>query len=118
MPNDVKFEILHRCLRSPRASVSPAQQVKQYPGEKFDMSAGKLFCKACREKLSLKSSSVANHVKSAKHVDGKKRLASKQARQQDIARALSVHNEQTHLKGETLPEQQQVFCVKVVLSFL
>ena len=66
----------------------------------------------------MKSSSVANHVKSAKHVDGKKRLASKQAHEQDIARALSVHNEQTHLKGETLPEQQQVFRVKVVLSFL
>ena len=63
------------------------QRVKQYPGEQLDISAGKLFCKACREELSLKSSSVANHVKSAKHVDGKKRLASKQAHEQDIARA-------------------------------
>ena len=31
---------------------------------------------------------------------------------------MSVHNEQTHLKGKTLLEQQQVFCVKVVSSFL
>ena len=66
----------------------------------------------------MKSSSVANHVKSVKHLDGKKQLASKQAREQDIAKTLSVHNEKTHLKGETLPEQQQVFRVKVITSFL
>ena len=99
-------------------SVTPAQRVQQYPSEQLNISVGKLFCKACREELSLKSSSVANHVKSTKHVDGKKRLEIKQAHEQDIARALSVHNEQTHLKGETLPEQQQVFHVKVVSSFL
>ena len=99
-------------------STSPAQCIKQYPGEQLDTSAGKLFCKACREELSLKGSSIANHVKSAKHVDGKKGLASKQACEQDTARVLSVHNEQTHLKGKTLPEQQQVFHVKVVSSFL
>ena len=82
-------------------SVPPAQWVKQYPGEQLDMSAGKLFCKACQEDLSLRSSNVGNHVKSPKHVhvDGKKRMASKQACEQDIAKALSVHNEQTHLKG-------------------
>ena len=59
----------------------------------------------------MKNSSVANHVKSAKHLDGKKQLASKQAREQDIAKPLSVHNEKTHLKGETLTEQQSVFRV-------
>ena len=56
----------------------------------------------------------ANHVT----VDGKKRLASKQAREQDTARVLSVHNEQICLKGVALPEQQQVLHVKVVSSFL
>ena len=25
-----------------------------------------------------------------------------------------MHNEAVHLRGETLPEQQQIFCVKVV----
>ena len=53
-------------------STSPAQCIKQYPGEQLDTSAGKLFCKACREEPSLKGSSIANHVKSAKHVDGKR----------------------------------------------
>ena len=57
-------------------------------------------------------------MKSAKHADGTKRLTSKQAHEQDIARVLSVHNEQIHLNGENLPEQQQVFRVKVVSSFL
>ena len=31
---------------------------------------------------------------------------------------MSVHNEQTYLKGVALPEQQQVFRIKVVSSFL
>ena len=32
--------------------------------------------------------------------------------------ALSKHNETKHLRGETLPEQQQVYHVKVVTAFL
>lgn len=32
--------------------------------------------------------------------------------------ALAKHNEEQHLRGETLPEQQQVYRVKVVTAFL
>ena len=78
----------------------------------------RLFCNACREELSLKSSSLRNHFQSSKHIEGKKRLDRKEAREKDIAEALKGFNSQNHLKGETLPENQQVFRVKVVTCFL
>ena len=53
-------------------NIKPQQRLKKYPNEQLDISAGKLFCKACREELSLKCSSIVNHIKSAKHQDGKK----------------------------------------------
>lgn len=42
--------------------VTPLQRVKEFAGEQLVVSSGKLFCKACREELSLKSSTVKNHV--------------------------------------------------------
>ena len=59
-------------------SVQPQQRLKRYPNEQLDISAGKLFCKACREELSLKSSSLANHIKCVKHQEGKRKLARKE----------------------------------------
>ena len=82
------------------------------------MSRGKLFCTACREEVSLKSSSVKNHTRSTKHDEGKKKLAKREAREQEIAVALKAHNSEVHLVGETLPDSQQVFRVKVVTAFL
>ena len=37
------------------------------------MSSHKLFCKACREELNLKRSTIQNHVRSVKHVEGKEK---------------------------------------------
>ena len=42
----------------------------------------------------------------------------KEAREKNIADMLVQHNEETHLRGETLPEQQQVYRIKVVTAFL
>ena len=42
----------------------------------------------------------------------------KEAREQDIAMALTKYNEKEHLRGETLPQEQQVCRVKVVTAFL
>ena len=77
-----------------------------------------MFCNACREEVSLKSSSVRNHTRSTKHNEGKKKLAKRVVREQEIALSLKAHNAETHLVGETLPEEQQVFRVKVVTTFL
>ena len=95
--------------------MTPLQRVKEFPGEKVVVSRGKLFCSACREELHVKSSTVKNHIRSTKHVDAKKLLSTKEAREQDIAIA---HNSTDHLVGENLPEAQQVFQVKVVTVFL
>ena len=81
------------------------------------MSRGKLFCNACREEVSLKRSSVRNHTRYTKHNEGKKELAKRVAREQEIAVSLKPHNAENHLVGETLPDEQQIFRVKVVTFF-
>ena len=43
-------------------NVSPEQRVREYPDESLTVSSGFLFCRACRERLSLKSSSLKNHI--------------------------------------------------------
>ena len=78
----------------------------------------KLFCRACREELNLNLSTIRNHIQSVKHVDGKNKVAKKEAREQDIATALRARNAKEHLVGEHLPDAQQVFHVKVVSAFL
>ena len=77
-----------------------------------------MFCKACREELSLNSSSLSNHLKSQKHKDGKRRLQKKEAGERDIAKQLAVYNEENRTVGETLTESTQIFRVKVVSTFL
>ena len=98
--------------------VTPQDQVKKFPNEQLSVSAGRLFCKACREELSLKSSSPMNHLKSQKHKDGKKRLDKKEASERDIVKELAVYNENTHMVGETIAGNMQVFRVKVLSTFL
>ena len=66
----------------------------------------------------LKSSSIKNHLKSNKHQEGKVKLSKKEAREKDIAEALVQYNSDNHLRGETLPQSQQVYRVKVVKTFL
>ena len=99
-------------------SISAQQRVRENPGQSFVVLRGKLFCNACREEGSLKSSSIKNHTRSTKHHDGKKRLERKDKREQEIAVALKAHNADIHLVGEGLPEYHQVFRVKVLTTFL
>ena len=54
--------------------------------------------------------SVKNHIRSSKHHEGVKRLKSKELLEKNIEKALKAHNQETHLKGETLPDSQQVYC--------
>ena len=77
--------------------IKPQDQLKKFPNEQLSVSAGKLFCKACREELSLKGSSLSNHMESQKHKDGKRRLQKKEAGEQDIAKQLVTYNKKTHL---------------------
>ena len=99
-------------------TIKPQQRVREYPKEPFTVASGKLFCQGCREELPLKKSSIEYHIKSGKHDDGKKKLQKRKANDLDIAQSLMKYNKEVHGRGETLPEQQQVFRVKVVKSFL
>jgi len=57
---------VHQTRQIPRLfrllTVSPADRVKQFPGECLEAKHGKLFCVACREELSLKKRTVKNHI--------------------------------------------------------
>lgn len=117
VPPTGKWRSKPRGTNDPK-SVSPIQRVREHPDEHLSVSASKLFCNCCREELSLKSSSVKNHVKSDKHNIGKLRLKEKQAKERDIATALIAHNQDSHPQGETLPMNQQVYRVKVLRTFL
>ena len=96
-------------------SITPRQRAREFPREELVESAGKLFCRACREELALKKNIVVSHVKSTKHQQSKDKLKSKILREKDIAVALKAHDEDTHRKGEKLPEEQNVYRVKLLL---
>ena len=98
--------------------IEPHKRVQEFPKEALKVSAGKLFCTACREELGLKRSTIMNHIRSKKHESSKKKLEKKELREKDIADSLVSYNAKEHLSGETLPEQQQVYRVKVVMAFL
>ena len=68
------------CSTDPK-SVTPIQRVREFPKEELSQSAGKLFCNACREEVSLKLSIVKLHVASGKHLAGKEALARREARE-------------------------------------
>ena len=106
------------CGTSRPKSVSPKQRVTEHPGEYLTVSNKQLFCRAYREELSLISSVINNHVKSAKHLAGKKRLGSKDKTEHDIVEALKASDQVTHPVGETLPQDERVYRVKVVTAFL
>jgi len=81
-------------------------------------SGSKLFCQACREDLAVKSSVVKNHVNSKKHKTSKEKHKEKVARERDLAEALRAHDRATHRKGETLPEEHNIYRAKVVMAFM
>ena len=106
--------------RSDPKSVTPEQRLKNslYGNECLTVSMGKLFCRACREELSVKSSVVNNHIKSNKHTAGKKRLGTRQKKDVEIVEALKSYDATENPVGETLPEQHRLYRIKVMRTFL
>ena len=99
-------------------SVTPSQRVRQYKGENLSVSNKKLFCLGCREELSVKSSMINNHIKSTKHTTGKKRLENQRKDELEIVELLRSQDALEHPKGESLPDHQRVYRIKVVRTFL
>ena len=101
-------------------SITAIQRVKEFSEECLEVSGvgrTKLFCKACREELSLKKNVIASHVSSEKHKTGKEKLTAKEAKERDIAKLLKK-GDVTHPVGETLPMDQRVYRVKGLKCFL
>lgn len=105
------------CSTDPK-SIKPSQRVKEFDNEHLKVSAGKLFCSACREELSSKKSIVKNHVSSVKHSTGKERLQKSEKKTLDIVDAFKTYDAEVHPSGETLPENVRVYRVKVLSTFL
>ena len=61
---------------------------------------------------------ISNHLKSTKHRAGKVRVAKREKAESDIAEALVASDKESHPVGETLPQDQRVFHIKVVMAFL
>ena len=117
LPHDGRRNKAPKRSHDPK-SVVPAQRVKEFPGECLSVSANKLFCVACREEVALKRSIITGHIGSSKHVEGKARLQSKEAREKDIASSLQAYSAEAHDRGETMPEDHRVYRVKVLMAFL
>lgn len=100
------------------ASVSATDRIKEFPDEQFRISQGKLFCNACREHVSLKKSVLQQHIKSAKHENGKTRLAKKEERERNIADMLVKYDKSVHPVGEGLSEAVRVYRIKVISTFM
>ena len=99
-------------------SVSPQDRVREFSDDSLCVSAGKLFCRACREELSVKKSVVKNHLESTKHRVSKSRLKEREKRDSDIVDALQKYSKEVHPKGETLSDNTRVYRVKIVRAFL
>ena len=82
--------------RSDPKSVTPEQRLKdsRYANECVTVSMGKLFCRACREELSVKSSLINNHIKSNKHIAGKKHLEKRNKKDVEIVEPMMLQRVQ------------------------
>ena len=57
--------------KSDAKNVSLHDRVAQFPNENLTIREGKLFCSACKERVSTKKSILKNHIISKKHNTGK-----------------------------------------------
>lgn len=68
--------------------------------------------------MAVKASIIKRHVDSSKHKSGKTRLAQKEKREATILQAMKKYDRQVHPEGEMLSDNQRVYRVKVVKTFL
>ena len=61
---------------------------------------------------------ITYHIKSAKHISGNKKLETKRKADLEIVESLQSQDELEHPKGESLLDDQRVYRVKVVCTFL
>ena len=93
-------------------------RIREFKDEPFRKSNNKLFCEACREELSEKASIIKRHVDSQKHKSGVEKIAKKKKRDLTVLDAMKNYDKEVHPKGEMLSDNQRVFRVRVLKTFL
>ena len=88
-------------------------RMREFKDEPFRKSNNKLLCEACREELSEKASITKRHVDSQK-----KKIAKKKKRDLTVLDAMKNCDKEVHPKGEMLSDNQRVFRVRVLKTFL
>ena len=92
-------------------------RIREFKDEPFKKSNNKLFCEACREELLEKASIIKRHVDSQKHKSGVEKIAKKK-RDLTVLDAMKNYDKEVLPKGEMLGDNQRVFRVRVLKTFL
>ena len=87
-------------------------RVKDYPKQHFAVVSGNLRCNAYSETLSLKKSSIDEHVKSSKHTNGDARIAKDKKKSQSIMDCVKRQDVREHPSGSILPVEFRLFRCK------
>ena len=98
-------------------NVSVHDRLGKFPGEFLENRSGCLFCGACFEFVSTKMATIKSHLLTKKHLAGKERRRKDRLKEVSIKEALK-RDSQIHKVGEMLPDEQRVFRLEVVESFL
>lgn len=98
-------------------NVSTFDRISKFPGEFFESRSGRLYCGACSEFLSMNLTTLKTHIRTRKHEGGKARRKQGKLKEAAITEALRTDS-QKHKVGNMLPEEERVYRVKVVDSFL
>ena len=93
-------------------------RIREFKEEPFRNSGNKLFCDACREEVSEKASVIKQHIQSKKHKSGVERLAKTKKRDVTVLEALKKYDEKVHPIGEMLSDDQRLFRIKTMKTFL
>lgn len=93
-------------------------RIREFKEEPFRNSSNKLFCDACREEVSEKASVIKHHIQSKKHKSGVERLAKAKKRDVTVLEAMKKYDEEVHPIGEMLSDNQRLFRIKTMKTFL
>ena len=103
--------------KSDAKNVSLHDRVAQFPNENLTIREGKLFCSACKERVSTKKSILKNHIISKKHNTGKEKLSKSELRERSIIEVFHA-SENKQVQDSRTPVNERAFRVEVLEDFL
>lgn len=81
-------------------------RVRKYPIEQLSiLEVSKLFCKACRVELSLRSFTLMNHLRNVIEAQRSQEvIRNKRGKRARYCKELAIYNDKIHALGEHVPE--------------